>query len=106
VAEADFSADRHVDFVDNPARVAADECSMSDNVSVLHPDGVHRPCNLCPHMKRITLKNIRRAETGGTRCRASGDRAGPVPSKGCWRYETEISALNKPPSSSAAPPER
>jgi len=36
------------------------ECSMSDNVAVEHPD-VHfiRPCNLCPHMKRITVDNIR-----------------------------------------------
>src|SRR5437773_994069 len=42
------------------------ECSMSDNVAVLHPDVEFiRPCNLCPHMKRITLKNIRHAlETG------------------------------------------
>jgi quinolinate synthase len=39
---------------------------MSDNVAVLHPDVEFiRPCNLCPHMKRITLKNIRHAlETG------------------------------------------
>jgi quinolinate synthase len=35
---------------------------MSDNVAVLHPDVEFiRPCNLCPHMKRITLNNIRRA---------------------------------------------
>ena len=35
------------------------ECSMSDNVSVANP-GVEfvRPCNLCPHMKRITLPKI------------------------------------------------
>lgn len=35
------------------------ECSMSDNVAVENP-GVKfvRPCNLCPHMKRITLQNI------------------------------------------------
>jgi len=35
------------------------ECSMSDNVSVENP-GTHfiRPCNLCPHMKRITLAGI------------------------------------------------
>ena len=38
------------------------ECSMSDNVAVLHPEvDFVRPCNLCPHMKRITLANIRRA---------------------------------------------
>ncbi|MEO1040029.1 MAG: quinolinate synthase NadA [Pseudomonadota bacterium] len=35
------------------------ECSMSDNVSVANP-GVQfvKPCNLCPHMKRITLAGI------------------------------------------------
>ena len=35
------------------------ECSMSDNVAMANPktDFV-RPCNLCPHMKRITLENI------------------------------------------------
>jgi quinolinate synthase len=35
------------------------ECSMSDNVAAVNP-GVNfiRPCNLCPHMKRITLENI------------------------------------------------
>ena len=35
------------------------ECSMSDNVSVENPDVEFvRPCNLCPHMKRITLPGI------------------------------------------------
>ena len=35
------------------------ECSMSDNVSTAHPDVEFvRPCNLCPHMKRITLPKI------------------------------------------------
>jgi quinolinate synthase len=35
---------------------------MADNVSVHHPDvSFVRPCNLCPHMKRITLPKIRRA---------------------------------------------
>jgi quinolinate synthase len=35
---------------------------MSDNVAVDHP-GIEfvRPCNLCPHMKRITLANIRQS---------------------------------------------
>jgi len=38
------------------------ECSMSDNIAVGHPEvDFVRPCNLCPHMKRITLANIRRA---------------------------------------------
>ncbi len=36
------------------------ECSMSDNVAVEHPDvNFIVPCNMCPHMKRITLDNIR-----------------------------------------------
>jgi len=67
VAEADFAGSTAAmsDFVASkrPARVVLlTECSMSDNVAVLHP-GIEfiRPCNLCPHMKRITLKNIRHA---------------------------------------------
>ena len=36
------------------------ECSMADNVAESSPDTTFvRPCNLCPHMKRITLDNIR-----------------------------------------------
>jgi quinolinate synthase len=32
---------------------------MSDNVAVEHPDVTFvRPCNLCPHMGRITLPRI------------------------------------------------
>ena len=32
---------------------------MSDNVAVAHPEVEFiRPCNLCPHMKRITLPKI------------------------------------------------
>jgi quinolinate synthase len=35
------------------------ECSMSDNVAVEFPDvDFIRPCNLCPHMKRITLPKV------------------------------------------------
>lgn len=46
-----------------PARVVMiTECSMSDNVAVEHPDVEFvRPCNLCPHMKRITLPKILRS---------------------------------------------
>jgi quinolinate synthase len=71
VAAADFSGSTAAmsDFVGErrpPRVVLLTECSMSDNVAVLHPDiEFVRPCNLCPHMKRITLKNIRHAlETG------------------------------------------
>jgi quinolinate synthase len=67
VAAADFSGSTAVmaDYVGarKPPRVVLlTECSMSDNVAVAHPDVEFiRPCNLCPHMKRITLGNIRRA---------------------------------------------
>lgn len=67
VAEADFAGSTAVmsDYVGQkkPARVVLlTECSMSDNVAVHHPDVEFiRPCNLCPHMKRITLSNIRTA---------------------------------------------
>ena len=67
VAEADFAGSTAVmsDYVGQkkPARVVLlTECSMSDNVAVHHPDVEFvRPCNLCPHMKRITLANIRQA---------------------------------------------
>ncbi|HSO49959.1 MAG TPA: quinolinate synthase NadA, partial [Acidimicrobiia bacterium] len=34
--------------------------SMADNVAWETPNTEYvRPCNLCPHMKRITLDNIR-----------------------------------------------
>lgn len=67
VAEADFSGSTAAmsGFVEQrrpPRVVLLTECSMSDNIAVLHPDVEFiRPCNLCPHMKRITLKNIRHA---------------------------------------------
>ena len=67
VAEADFAGSTAAmsDYVgtEKPARVVLmTECSMSDNVAVDHPDVEFiRPCNLCPHMKRITLANIRAA---------------------------------------------
>jgi quinolinate synthase len=42
------------------------ECSMADNVACDAPDTEFvRPCNLCPHMKRITLENIHDALAGG-----------------------------------------
>jgi len=54
-----------INWVDThkPQRVVlVTECSMSDNVAASHPDVQFvRPCQLCPHMKRITLKNIRHA---------------------------------------------
>ncbi|HJT05709.1 MAG TPA: quinolinate synthase NadA [Stellaceae bacterium] len=67
VAEADFagSTAAMADYVDSkrPARVVlVTECSMSDNIAASHPEiDFVRPCNLCPHMKRITLPKIRRA---------------------------------------------
>jgi quinolinate synthase len=67
VAEADFAGSTAwmSDFVASkkPAQVVLlTECSMSDNVAADHPEVEFiRPCNLCPHMKRITLANIRAA---------------------------------------------
>jgi quinolinate synthase len=41
------------------------ECSMSDNVAAAAPDvDFVRPCNLCPHMKRISLEGIYDALAG------------------------------------------
>ncbi|ESW82936.1 quinolinate synthase NadA [Mesorhizobium sp. M1148] len=67
VAEADFSGSTAAmsDYVERqrpPRVVLMTECSMSDNVALAHPEVEFiRPCNLCPHMKRITLANIRTA---------------------------------------------
>lgn len=42
--------------------VLVTECSMADNVAQLCPETRFvRPCNMCPHMKRTTLQNIRTA---------------------------------------------
>jgi quinolinate synthase len=64
VAEADYAgstADMSA-YVgrEQPKRVVLlTECSMADNISVHHPNvDFVRPCNLCPHMKRISLRNI------------------------------------------------
>ena len=64
IAEADFtgSTSGMISYVGTkrPKRVVlVTECSMSDNVAVEYPDvDFVRPCNLCPHMKRITLPKI------------------------------------------------
>ncbi len=42
-----------------PRVLMVTECSMSDNIAAGVSDVEFvRPCNLCPHMKRITLENI------------------------------------------------
>ncbi len=67
VAECDFtgSTAAMADYVgkERPSRVVLlTECSMSDNVALQYPElDFVRPCNLCPHMKRITLPKIRSA---------------------------------------------
>src|SRR3954449_4616096 len=67
IAECDFagSTAAMADYVgtQRPAKVVLlTECSMSDNVALQYPElDFVRPCNLCPHMKRITLRNIRHA---------------------------------------------
>jgi quinolinate synthase len=64
LAEADFtgSTAHMIDWVrtKHPKRVVMiTECSMADNVQAELPDvEMMRPCNLCLHMKRITLPKI------------------------------------------------
>ncbi len=64
VEESDFTGSTKAmsDYVseNSPGKVILlTECSMSDNVAMANPDvDFVRPCNLCPHMKRITLENI------------------------------------------------
>jgi quinolinate synthase len=64
IAAADFAGSTAAmnDYVltRKPRRVVLiTECSMADNVAADAPDTEFvRPCNLCPHMKRITLENI------------------------------------------------
>jgi quinolinate synthase len=67
LAEADFvgstsGMSRYVGESGARRVVMITECSMSDNVAVENPDVEFvRPCNLCPHMKRITLPKILRS---------------------------------------------
>ncbi|NKB90522.1 MAG: quinolinate synthase NadA [Acidobacteria bacterium] len=64
LTEADFvgSTSGMIDWVreERPERVVmVTECSMSDNVALELPEiEFIRPCNLCPHMKRISLEGI------------------------------------------------
>lgn len=67
VDEADMSGSTQgmVDYLkrERPAKVALiTECSMSDNLMSQFPETEFvRPCNMCPHMKRITLQKIMRS---------------------------------------------
>ncbi len=64
LAEADFVGSTaamiaHLERAKPRRVVMVTECSMSDNVAVEFPQiEFVRPCNLCPHMKRITLPRI------------------------------------------------
>ena len=67
LASADFvgSTTAMLDYVraNGPARVAMiTECSMAGNLADAFPEiEFQQPCNLCPHMRRITLPKILRA---------------------------------------------
>jgi len=67
LAAADYVGSTHgmIEWVKEhqPSRVMMiTECSMADNVAEATPQTEYvRPCNLCPHMKRITLDNIKRS---------------------------------------------
>lgn len=64
IEASDFagSTQQMIEFVekDKPAKVMLiTECSMSDNIQAAHPEmQLVRPCQLCPHMKKITLPKI------------------------------------------------
>ena len=64
LAEVDFVGStsgmiEHIGETQPKQVVMITECSMSDNVAVEYPNVEFiRPCNLCPHMKRITLPKI------------------------------------------------
>jgi len=64
LAEADFSGStaamiKWVEDLQPEKVLMVTECSMSDNVAVENPNvNFVRPCNLCPHMKRITLPKV------------------------------------------------
>lgn len=63
-AAADFSGDldamvAYLKQAKSKRAVLVTECSMSDNIASELPETEFtRGCNLCPHMKRITLENI------------------------------------------------
>lgn len=67
LAEADYVGSTHgmINWVTRrqPEKVMMiTECSMADNVAEATPDTTYvRPCNLCPHMKKITLDKIARS---------------------------------------------
>ncbi|MDD3181649.1 MAG: quinolinate synthase NadA [Alphaproteobacteria bacterium] len=85
VAEADFSGStvKMSEWVSahKPSQVMLlTECSMSDNVAVENPSITFiRPCQLCPYMKKITLKSIRQAlEQGAHQIEIPQDIATPA----------------------------
>lgn len=67
LAEADYTGSTQdmINYVEGekPSRVVLiTECSMSDNIAAAHPEmELVRPCQMCPHMKRITLPKILKA---------------------------------------------
>ena len=64
IREADFAGStaamiRWIDQKQPKKVMLVTECSMSANIAATAPNvRFIRPCNLCPHMKRITLQNI------------------------------------------------
>jgi len=66
-AAADFvgSTAAMIDFLDGTKTryvLLLTECSMADNIRLVHPQlHFERPCNLCRHMKSVTLEKVRDA---------------------------------------------
>ncbi len=107
VAEADFSGSTSgmINYVKEkrpPKVVMVTECSMSDNVASEVPDVEFvRPCNLCPHMKRITLDKILHAlKTMSVEVRVDED----IAARARMAVERMIEASNKAKVSTTATP--
>ena len=108
---------QHIGAV-RPSRVVlVTECSMADNVAVDFPKTEFvRPCNLCPHMKRITLPKILRSLQAMEHRGGGGAgrwRSGPAArSSGCWPSGAEpaddarTSTRSARPTSSCSAPAR
>ena len=97
IEEADYTGSTAgmIEWVrkNRPRRVVmVTECSMADNVQAELPDVEFvRPCNLCPHMKRITLPKILdslRLSQGGSGDRSGHCRKGPALGRGDGELET------------------
>ncbi|RFF29469.1 quinolinate synthase NadA [Wenzhouxiangella sediminis] len=82
------------------------ECSMSDNVAVANPGTRFiRPCNLCPHMKRITLAKIYES-LRGMRFEIEVPSDVAVRARASLQAMLDLSGGGRPPAFDTSKPER